>query len=104
MARLPWLTPPPLQPLSKDAKELLGTMIEPVSKFFEETNDAAKNDETAEVPPEVGWQLSNGACCFPTPTPSCHCPSLFHYCVACRAVNVLHINFVVLHVFLFGSR
>lgn len=45
--------PASTQPLSSDAKEMLEAMVEPVAKFFAETNDASKNDETASVPPEV---------------------------------------------------
>ena len=55
-----------VQPMSADSKEMLKSMVEPVSKFFEETNDASKNDETAEVPAEV-----------------CH---TLRYCLMCCAV------------------
>lgn len=39
--------------MAAEAKETLSAMVEPVAKFFAETNDAALNDETATVPPEV---------------------------------------------------
>ncbi len=42
-----------MQPMSAEAKEMLQSMVEPVSKFFGEVNDASKNDELAEVPREV---------------------------------------------------
>eukprot|EP01138_Halocafeteria_seosinensis_P006648 gb/GECG01006796.1/.p1 GENE.gb/GECG01006796.1/~~gb/GECG01006796.1/.p1 ORF type:complete len:630 (+),score=98.72 gb/GECG01006796.1/:1-1890(+) len=39
--------------LTKEASEMLSMFIDPMDKFFKETNDAAKNDETAQVPPEI---------------------------------------------------
>lgn len=36
-----------------DARESLQMMVEPVIKFFKETNNAMKNDETASIPPEI---------------------------------------------------
>jgi hypothetical protein len=48
------------QPLSAESKEMLGSMLGPVAQFFEETNDASKNDETADVPPAVRSRSGDG--------------------------------------------
>lgn len=45
------------EPLSVEAKEMLAEMCGPVDKFFKETNDASKNDETASVPAEISAAL-----------------------------------------------
>lgn len=39
--------------LTAEQSEMLSMFIDPMDKFFNETNDAAKNDETAQVPPEI---------------------------------------------------
>ncbi|XP_065575702.1 very long-chain specific acyl-CoA dehydrogenase, mitochondrial-like [Artemia franciscana] len=41
------------QSLSQDQKETLEMLVDPTYKFFQEVNDAAVNDELAEVPPET---------------------------------------------------
>jgi very long chain acyl-CoA dehydrogenase len=39
--------------LTEDAKSTLAMLVEPVTKFFQEVNNAAANDETASVPENV---------------------------------------------------
>jgi hypothetical protein len=48
-------------------REVLASMVEPVTKFFAEVNDAAKNDETAEV--------SAGPCAPASPGPPAQLPA-----------------------------
>ena len=43
--------------LPAETKQTLQMLIDPVSKFFEEVNDAAHNDETASVPENVSQGL-----------------------------------------------
>ncbi len=47
------LVSPYPQVLSDDQRETIGMIIDPVSKFFAETNDAAKNDAASSVPEHI---------------------------------------------------
>lgn len=45
--------------LTADAKETLSMLVDPVTKFFNERNDAKKNDETSSVPPEITQEMKD---------------------------------------------
>lgn len=47
------MTPCAAQVLTEEQTETVSMMIDPVTRFFEEVNDAARNDAEESVPAEV---------------------------------------------------